>query len=107
MLVPVVSFHVNHEYIKKHFCQSLTQPELSDCDGFCYLKKQIDDHQDHDMDSHGTSAYIPKVPFVYLVEIQSKELSSPIFSGDEQRFKNNESLPIPVFLEITSPPPQG
>lgn len=98
---------MNHEYIKAHLCRSLTQPEFSDCDGFCYLKKKIDDHKDHDMDSHGTTAYIPKVPFVYLVEVQSNKTPSSIFLRAESRFINNDSLPTPIFLEILSPPPKS
>ncbi len=106
-LVPVISFELNHDYIKKHLCRSLTQPEFSDCDGFCYLKKKIDDHQDHDMDSHGATAYVPKVPFVYLPEIRSKDLGSPKYSEQYRRFLNNESLPDDIFLDISSPPPQS
>lgn len=98
---------MNHEYIKKHFCRSLTQPEFGDCDGFCYLKKQIDDHQDHDMDSHGTTAYVPKVPFVYLPEIHSKKMSPPEFHKQSKRYLNNESLPQDIFLDIISPPPKS
>ncbi len=98
---------MNHEYIKAHLCRSLTEPDMSDCDGFCYLKKQIDDHQDHDMDSHGTTTYVPKVPFVYLPEIRSKSLTSPKNSEQNRRFLNNESFPEDVFLDISSPPPQS
>tara|TARA_R110000868_G_scaffold235273_8_gene489110 strand:+ start:19418 stop:19798 length:381 start_codon:yes stop_codon:yes gene_type:complete len=106
-LVPVISFEMNHDYIKKHLCRSLTQPEFGDCDGFCYLKKKIEDHQDHDMDSHGTTATVPKVPFVYLVKIQSKKLFSGLFSSDELRFKYDETYLNDFFLDISSPPPQS
>lgn len=106
-LVPVLSFNVNHEYIKAHLCRSLTQPEFKDCDGFCYLKKQIHDHDDKEMDHSSNSTYGVKIPFLYLVEIRSKELQSPLFSKDEHRFKNNEPFPNQVFLEIISPPPKS
>lgn len=106
MLVPVISFHINHDYIKTHLCRSLTQPEFSDCDGFCYLKKQIEEHEDHDMDSHGTTAQAPKVPFVYLPEIRSKNPTSAPLSEINTYFMYQESFPDDIFLDIVSPPPQ-
>ena len=97
---------MNHEYIKQHFCRSLTQPEFSDCDGFCYLKKQIDDHQDHDMDSHGKAINLPKVPYVYLPEVRSISSASAHLPETDIRFVYQESLPKNIFLDIASPPPQ-
>ncbi len=98
---------MNHEFIKTHLCRSLTQPEFSDCDGFCFLKKQIDEHQNHDMDSHSTPATVPKIPFVYLPEIRT---GSQVFANlpeQEKRFIYHDSLPQEVFLDVSSPPPKA
>lgn len=106
-LVPVLSFHANHEYIKTHLCRSLTQPEYKDCDGFCFLKKQIHDHEHSDMDHNSSTSYVPKVPFSYLVEIHSKESTSPDLI-DKKRYRQlNESLPEQLYLDVLSPPPKG
>ncbi|MBO6523284.1 MAG: hypothetical protein JJ971_05615 [Balneolaceae bacterium] len=98
---------MNHEYIKTHLCRSLTQPEFSDCDGFCYLKKQIDEHKDHDMDSHSTPATVPKVPYVYLPEIRSENLASMHLNERKKRFIHHDSLPQDIYLEVSSPPPKA
>ncbi len=91
----------------QHHCLSLTQPELSDCDGFCYLKKKVDKHKDHDMDSHGTTVYVPKVPFVYLPEVRS---GGPAFNHLPEidiRFFYKESIPDDIFPDVISPPPKA
>lgn len=106
-LVPVISFYVNHEYIKTHLCRSLTQPEFSDCDGFCFLKKQIDEHHHHDMNEHGTSVYVPKMPFVYLPEIHPSYSNGIIASESDLKSHHNDRLPDQIYLDILSPPPQG
>lgn len=106
-LVPVLSFHVNQEYIKSHLCRSLTQPEFKDCDGFCYLKKQIHNHDDNEMDhSSSTSSYVPKIPFSYLVEIQTRKSNSPDLI-DEEYCQLHEPLPEQLYLDVLSPPPKG
>lgn len=98
---------MNHEYIKAHLCRSLTQPEFSDCDGFCYLKKQINEHQDHDMDSHSAPVTVPKVPFVYLPEIRTTNLAFTNLPEQEKQSVYHDSLPQDIFLEVSSPPPRA
>ncbi len=107
-LVPVMSFYMNHEYIKTHLCRSLTQPEFSDCDGFCFLKKQIDEHHHHhDSHDHGSAVYVPKMPFLYLPEIHPAFSNSLMNSERDIGSHHDDRLPDQIYLDIISPPPQG
>lgn len=43
-LVPYAEYVANHEHITTHLCEERHNPD-SNCNGRCYLKKQIDHYQ--------------------------------------------------------------
>ena len=107
MVIPILSFHMNHEFIRSHHCRSLTEPGFEDCDGFCYLKKQLETHQDHAKEHHSSAGYVPKVPFLYLPEIKRQDLGTPFFSQSALHLLLKEQLPDAIFRDILSPPPKA
>ncbi len=105
VLVPVLSFHANHEYIKNHLCRSLFEAGLDDCDGFCFLRKNIDAHHGHDEHHHMPEATPPKVPFVYVLTLIND--SKPIGPDFKKEFPAFDILAErQFFADITPPPPR-
>ena len=48
-LVPIIEYHSNYEYVANVLCENRDKPYL-ECNGKCYLEKQIkkSNHTDHD-----------------------------------------------------------
>jgi hypothetical protein len=48
-LVPIIEYHANYDYIATVLCENRDKPYL-ECNGKCYLEKQINksNHSDHD-----------------------------------------------------------
>ena len=48
-LVPIIEYHANYDYIANVLCENRDKPYL-ECNGKCYLEKQLKkaNHNDHD-----------------------------------------------------------
>ena len=48
-LIPIIEYHVNYDYIVNILCENKDRPYL-ECNGKCYLKKQLRkiNHSNHD-----------------------------------------------------------
>ncbi len=58
-VMPIIEYYANYDYIATVLCENKDKPYL-ECNGKCYLKKQMDEvnHTDHDHKST-----VPKINF--------------------------------------------
>ena len=78
-------FEIRHEYIADNHCENRFDPD-SRCDGFCFLKKRMADHHQHD---HEQKAPQLGSTVLYFLTTHSTFLLTP----------HEEWLPRRVFLE--------
>ncbi|MFN6945138.1 MAG: hypothetical protein ACK4ND_09340 [Cytophagaceae bacterium] len=50
----VAYYNINKEYIAETLCENKAKPEL-DCEGKCYLKKQLEEDEKHQSESKNTT----------------------------------------------------
>lgn len=58
-LIPIIEYHSNYDYIANVLCENRDKPYL-DCNGKCYLEKQIN-KTNHD--NHDHKSTIPQINF--------------------------------------------
>jgi|GEM_PF-2947231 len=108
VMVPVLSFHFNHEYVKTHLCRSLFEYGYDDCDGFCYLKKQVEQHHGHDHDhQHMPEATPPKVPLLYVLKLIHDEYPSKPNIPEEPFLAIHDRSAHQFYADVILPPPKA
>ena len=104
-LVPIMEYYANYEYIAAVLCENKDKPYL-ECNGKCYLQKQLNkvNHNDHDHKSTVPQINLDDYPISPLdqfsYDLNSCELLSQINYGS---FKNTFQ---DFTLELLKPPPQ-
>ena len=58
-LVPIIEYHANYDYIANVLCENRDRPYL-DCNGKCYLEKQL---KKTNHDNHDHKSTIPQINF--------------------------------------------
>ncbi len=105
-MAPWVHFSVNQEYIKTHLCESLTDPDLKDCDGYCYLKKQVKEHHQEHGAEHSDTMVMRDFPiFLFYSQVQNYYLVKDFYS--KKMLLLNDLMAQQVYIEPLSPPPKG
>ncbi len=94
-LMPYVEYALHKEHIMLHYCEN---PD-SDCEGICYVKKQVHNHQTDD-------ALI--VQHIFQVLFLPETTTQPFITGSDyiaNRFANEKTLAGNPFKILQ--PPQG
>ena len=100
-----MEYYANYEYIAAVLCENKDKPYL-ECNGKCYLQKQLNkvNHNDHDHKSTVPQINLDDYPISPLdqfsYDLNSRELLSQINYGS---FKNTFQ---DFTLELLKPPPQ-
>ena len=85
-LVPIIEYHANYDYIATVLCENRDKPYL-ECNGKCYLEKQLNkvNHDDHDHKSTIPQIDFEKYPisplnqFSYNVKYSIESISEQLF----------------------------
>ncbi len=105
---PFLSYKANYEFIFTEMCEMRGTSNHNDCDGFCYLRKQIEHHDESDHEKPHTN----KVPAsnlyssIFGIIGEQKNIESPFL-----RFRDlNQDIfdqKYRIYLDSLSPPPQS
>jgi hypothetical protein len=104
---PFLSYKANYSFIISELCEFKDSPDHNDCDGFCYLRKQIQQHDDHHGSDHtgNRSSNFGNYSSIYalLVPLSMMDYSS----SEEISYQRPKQISIRnIYLEVPSPPPQ-
>lgn len=80
-LVPIIEYHANYDYIANVLCENRDKPYL-ECNGKCYLEKQLKkaNHGDHDHKSTIPSINFDDYPISPVDQFGYRILSSLVSS---------------------------
>lgn len=92
-LIPYAEYAMHMEHIILHHCEN---PD-SDCDGVCYLKKQVEHHQTD-------SAFIVQNIFQILFIEMNEEYSNQSFKNSEFYLPGDENLSKGIIRKLLIPP---
>jgi hypothetical protein len=99
-IVPLLEYHVFKQSIIDLLCENRDVPG-SDCDGFCYLSKQIQESEERNNETSGTHAdYYPGC----VLNDGPQDLL--IFPGKTDFLSQFSGSPINSEIRVNSPPPQ-
>jgi len=102
-LVPIIEYHANYEYIATVLCENRDKPYL-ECNGKCYLEKQIkkNNHNNHDHKSTIPQIDFEKYPVSPLVQFSYKFRKTKEFIS-EQQFVHNQTTQE-YYTSLLKPP---
>lgn len=102
-LIPIMEYYANYDYIATVLCENRDKPFM-ECNGKCYLEKQIKkvNHQDHDHKSTIPLIDFEKYP-ITLLDQNSYELNTCLPETLEARFKAT-SVYQEYNFELLKPP---
>ncbi|GAB5537304.1 MAG: hypothetical protein Rubg2KO_35530 [Rubricoccaceae bacterium] len=98
------AFQVRQDWIADHLCVNRHNPDV-DCDGFCYLDKKMQEHQDHE-DERGPSAVLTLVGAV-AIEAPSTVIPPDRWSERETLNARNVRAPGSPHLDDVFRPPRA
>ncbi|HEY9221869.1 MAG TPA: hypothetical protein VIO43_09890 [Lutibacter sp.] len=102
-LVPLMEYYANYDYIANVLCENRDKPYL-ECNGKCYLEKQLNkaNHNDHDHKST-----IPQIDFEKYPVTPLGQFSYNIKKFDEKyshRFFVNKYTSQDFYISLFKPP---
>jgi hypothetical protein len=92
-LLPYLDYALHKEHIIMHHCEN---PD-SDCDGVCYLKKQVDHHQTD-------PAFIVQNIFQILFIELNEDYSNQFFKNTEFYHSDDKDLKKGFIRQLLIPP---
>lgn len=105
---PFLSYKANYTFIVEEMCVYRGTTQQDDCDGFCYLKKNIEDQNGGSHDSHNSKKAVHTYQNSSLFGILESGIYiySP-FHNIERSSLDDISAASVLFLEVLSPPPKA
>ena len=104
-IVPIIEYYANYEYIATMLCENKDKPYL-ECNGKCYLVKQIkkNNHENHDHKSTIPQIDFEKYPVSPLGQFSYNFKN--IKSEHLTQFFGNSHISSDYYTSILKPPPK-
>ena len=100
-VLPMLEYHLFKDYITENLCEE-RRLEVSDCEGMCYLRNQLKDHEEtrNDMPAM-TGDYYPGT----ILCDGAKDFT--LFPEDRQLFTGLAHAVADHLSTVDTPPPEG
>ena len=104
-VVPIIEYYANYDYIATVLCENKDKPYL-ECNGKCYLEKQIkkNNHENHDHKSTIPQIDFEKYPVSPLGQFSYNFKN--IKSEHLTQFFGNSHISSDYYTSILKPPPK-
>ncbi|HSQ46236.1 MAG TPA: hypothetical protein VLM44_04870 [Lutibacter sp.] len=102
-LVPIIEYYANYDYIATVLCENRDKPSL-ECNGKCYLEKQI---KKANHDNHDHKSTIPQIDFEKYPVSPLDQFSYTLKNLDENfthRFFVNKYTSQDFYQSLLKPP---
>jgi len=100
-VLPMLEYHLFKDYITENLCEERSL-EVSDCEGMCYLRNQIKDHEE-------TQSEMPAMTGEYYPgTILCDGVKDIIFFPENRRYFTGLPPSVPdQLLIVDTPPPES
>ena len=104
---PFLSYKANYTFIAEEMCVYRGTDLHDDCDGYCYLKKNIEEQSGdaHENPNSKKAVSSNQISSLFGILESKIPLYSPFIETDLNSFYKPHYIPS-IYLEVFSPPPQ-